>query len=633
MRRLALALLAACGSPDDPTVHGSEHLELTGVTPPAEAATTAEGCSVWSQSVEDAFVALAPGAAPGGALASARFGLHLRGADGVWSPLPGSERAPSPTVMAQGPDGQVWAAFDDRLQRLDPLAGTWVDTGFPGVASRLTDLDLLDDGTVRTVEYDGTDGGTIDVHTFDGTTWSRTTSLAADDLYLPRLLSDGRVVGLGLFAVVVSDGQEHLEVPLTQGPADGLYLGADDTWVVGGGHPQVGTLDGMIELPPLGDGAHLVAAWAAAVDDVWLVVTDSSDNRSAIHRVLHYDGVDAVDLRIPSEVGAEALTAITGDGEGGVLVIGGSRGRRVVLSGDAERLTVELDLQGIGDLRDLAVDDVLGSVHAFGPGGAATWRGGRWDVVEGSPATLYGAQGTASGGRLLHHDQGQLTILDGDRITLALAEPGTGFHDFAGSEGVLFAAGGRGSRPHVQAERGDGQGWQALDLSALPNGVTVTSIWADGPDDVWLGLVDSREGTGSLAHHDGTRATLVRTDLDRGFDWMARLQDGALWATSDLGATYPTLWRDDGTTLEAIDLPFEARSVWIGPSGERVVAAQDLPGTSVTPWTTHLVIENPETGWAPVVDEAPAPVPLVGVDGVLFAATLAGAQTTIRACP
>lgn len=654
---LPILLLAACGGGSAPPPTGPSSSPTSAAlatdTPLTVTEATEGGCTLAMRPTDPALLALFPGTEPGSVLASGIRGVHQRAVDGTWTMRPGTaETAWAARVVALD-DGTLWVHDAAGLQRLDPATATWLDSDFPGEAFRIEALLPDGAGGVAALEVSrdsisdvGIVGTQITVWHHDGTAWAAGAVHQGDYLTHPTLLPDGRLLAIEGYddVVVVADGPDLVPVPLPAAtvPTD-LDVAPDGTVLVGGDVPALGPIDALVALPALPGGAHIAHLSVASGDDAWWLAT-AYGPEGLQHTLHHHDGATTVEVPLPGGIAEDWVYAMQADGVGGVVLSSGDDATRTVVAGTPAGLTVEREDLTVARLEAVLVDDTDGTFHAFGPDRRATWDGTAWVPDDRGLGLEHVSDGAVSGGRTLLASYEGLAVDDASGLVVT-PFPDHSFYAFAGAEGTLFAAG--VSQPYEQSadgpaafvERGDGQGWQSLDLAALPASASVHALWADGPDDLWMSV--SIGGQGALVHHDGTAATVVSTDLTDAAAWMARLSDGALWIAAPAQGSTSGLARYDGTTLGAVDLPDErdVTSVWRDDDGGLFAATVQRPPDPDEPGDTLYVpgLEHLAPGasaWSTVlVDSGFLGTPLTGYDSEVLAGLDGGYISLRRTCP
>lgn len=639
-RVLPFLLLASVGcTPSDPSAPPADTAAPLPPGPPTEALGTPHtdpaGCSVVVHGIASGYGRVQAGAVPGTLLGLPGYGVHVRDADGTWAAVVGTAERPSPWAVLPSDDGTLWALEADDVRVLDPATDAWASTAFPGeprdivdgVASGTT-LTLLVRSDVPGTDPYGPTTSLFTVHHHDGTGWAAGPSLAVGQVQLAALLPDDGLVYVDGGRLYVSEaGASPAEVPLPAG-TEPLYVWTDDAGraLVLGSAPLWGPIDALLPIEGLPAGYTLMAVGADGPDLPWMAAATPAGELV----VLHHDGGATVELALP--VGLEGLSVWSFVAEGADRAWVGLRGdgREVLLEATPQGLTVDDDRQhpGRGDL--LTIDDVDGVFHAIGPSASASWDGDRWVADDrGLPLTSLFGRGAVSGGRTLYDDHQALTVSDADGVTTT-PFPDHTFHAHTGRDGVLFAVGAdqpyeaSASGPAAYVERGDGAGWQPLDTHLLPAGSALVAAWADGPDDLWLGVAHA-DGTGGLAHHDGVAIVEALDDLPRPPRWMARLDDGALWfSDADDAEDTDTLHRYEAGQASVVDAPPYVRGAWLDADGGLVVTARVDTEYQAAPGAPWQALQS---------DLPPPASDLVGHGPTLMGTLDLGAAFFVRTCP
>jgi len=638
----SLLLFVACTKdPDDPTDEGPSDTDTdtdtdtgstdtgtddtndtdTGTTETGDTGTTVTAACEESEAHVGARSFFTLWAAPTGeALASGTLGASTRSATGTWTDDADLQAPLSASWLDGSSMDEIWAVGTYDVWRRDPLTTTWAEVPFAGQPWDTVGLHVTSptDVTIVTKDVDGYGVGDTTVHRYDGASWSTQTRPITSWIDRSAQLPDGRVLLAGASGVLVEDGAGFDVVPTPRGlRPSGLAVADDGTILAFGAGVALGDDTGLADIDP---GLYGVGWWAGALrgaDDVWLLGWDQS--YEAV--LLHHDGSAWTPVPLPA--GELPITLALTDDE--VLLTTGDPSRRTVLSGDASGVTAELDEPWLDALDALAVDDVEGTVWAFGEQGMASFDGTTW-TAQPYPAGDLGRSLTSgvSDGRVALFDYQGLWIMEGGAATFTDTPEEHITHVITGVGGTLFALGNAyiydGPAIGPVGYIHEGTDWALLDLSGLPSSVDLVSAWADAPDDVWIGLeTGNREG--ALAHWDGTSATVVATGLPEAPDWMARQSDGLLWMAVSAGAGRGDgLFTWNGATLTALpDTPPDVRSAHRMPDGTFYVSTiEEVPTSGGDEDLRGRVYRSDATGWTQVLDSENV-VPLAGHDALVVA--------------
>ncbi|MEZ4241319.1 MAG: hypothetical protein R3F59_35215 [Myxococcota bacterium] len=528
---------------------------------------------------------------------------RVREPDGTWREDPFDPGIAYAEQVTGGDDDTVYAFT--RTQVLQRAAdGTWADLAAPVGLDDAVALhafgpdDLL---VLKVVDYPCADCGPIEdpsLLTWDGATWT--------EQVLPTVYAyiNGFAVLPDRTAVLLAGDQLRTtagaQVPLTDLVPVGVDAAPDGTLVAYGyGGVAIGSLAGLVTTNPGADTVQWDDVYAASSTDIWASGTWWVGGVEPHATVAHWDGVAwtevAADLPGPVRLAG-------GDGEVFVL---GSWDHERVLVGDASGLTFDRETWGPAYLKDIVVDDVTGL------GWGTTYFRGVLDVFEdggwrGEPLptalTEEPNQIAASDGRVGLAAFETLAVYEGGAVT-STETPQRIWSALAGADGVLFAAG----RPFAGDDtvtgsaavmREAGAGWEDLDLTGLPPEGAPISAWADGPDDLWLGL-DLAGGAGALAHWDGAAWTVPLTTPVAPAS-LRRQVDGQLTYTQFQGAGEgtQTLWTFDGTTAAPIsDTPLDVREAHLLADGTWFATAVGFQQTADHDLVTRLMRRDPGGSW------------------------------------
>jgi hypothetical protein len=544
--------------------------------------------------------------APDGTLyaVGASLSARMRAPDGSWA-LDPMDPDLEDAERVHGAGDTVWALTRFLALERQP-DGTWLDRQVPVEVNEPQGLHVFgpDDVLVLKVEDIGCD----DCYTqdtpvllwWDGTSWTEQREPMVDGpVYGMAVLPDRTVLlatgDLGLSIAgggTVSTPPEFHVRAVFSAPDDTLVALAADEIAMGD------LAGGLVSADPGVEVDEWTHAWASSASDVWVSGTrwEQGDVSRAV--IVHWDG-SAWTLMVEDQDGPLWLTG--GDGE--VFAVG-TYDRELVWVGDEDGLAVEREIWGPGGIRDIVVDDVTGQAWSYGYTPAlGVFEDGLWSGLPLPDPTMRPGGMAVSDGRVVMRDDEGLYVLEGGVQTATTPESIT-WRDLAGADGVLFAAGvnyvyGSSALPGVAVMREAGEGWELIDTSALPEGSEPAGMWADGPDDLWLGL--HLDELGGLAHWDGSTWTLALEGLKDGPSELRRLSDGQLYFTQFIEAGEGTdgLWVYDGQSAYSLpDMPLDVREAHLLPDGTWFVSAFARTGDDSL--YAHLLQREPGGDWVEV---------------------------------
>ncbi len=607
---LALVSLAACVAPVEPAdprpaIGAGTPPTTTGGPPPDPACVDRQ--EVMSEAIVTAW------RDPAGAVYAAGWSraLKIRTPDGRWDeePLPDGLRLHE---LEGALDGTVWGlGSEGRLWRRDGPS-QWAEV--PHGALGVRDLAVIARDQVRLLVHPpppyvgatdsgygygyGYDNPPPELWAWDGGAWT-TTVLGPVRTQLGSLvvLPDGR-------SLVAGDGEVDLVLPggslaPVSAPSDvsRLAVGPDGTLVAFGGTVAIGTAEGgLVEHRPPTDHPAFTAAWVGGPDDV-IVAAERWERGLVDHAaVWRWDGSGWTPLLEDTPGRFAAVHGPAND----VVALGDDE-HELVWAGDGSGLALEREDWGVGSLGyGIVADRARG--EAYGIGYERTLQ--RWDGSSWVPHPLPG---------LLRHperiagDDGRVVLLAGDQaavwdegaVTVTPLEPGVFFSAVAASSGSLFVFGTRDAGGVAGlVDRGDG--FEPLDVSTFPAGAEPHTAWADGPDDVWIGVelpaASRREpSTGGLVHWDGATFTLVH-ELATDPDWLERASDGRLVFTqfSEPGGSDDSLFvlGDDGLPAPIAGIPYDVRAAVLLDDGRWVVSTVAREATAEGDDLVRVLLEG-----------------------------------------
>jgi hypothetical protein len=360
--------------------------------------------------------------------------------------------------------------------------------------------------------------------------------------------------------------------PASDGPSPrDAPAAADDGGVDAGPLPPLTGIcvdNGWCWERPLPQGSTLVAAWAAATDDVWAVGSDGI--------IMHWDGRTWTSRRIPGV--SDDFGTVWGSGPQDVWVGGGS-GMTYHWNGTAFAPAPgpyeATGISGTGPRDIWAVMNLTSAVTHY--------DGSAWAQTA-LPGQNFGCSNVlAMGARDVWFACSKLFHFDGTTTTPS----DMAVHGLAGSGPSDVWAIDDGQDSDVW--RWDGQQWSKMGTTAVDDGLA--AIWVRSPSDVW-----GVGNYGSFHHYDGTRWTQIdaRDDANRFFLIGAGPSD--LWAGGETGLV---MRRRGGSWTAMTEMTPDispVKSVWAASRSDAWAATSDgmlrknaaawtpVPGTSGKPY-------------------------------------------------
>lgn len=513
--------------------------------------------------------------------------LKIRAPDGRWTEeaLPGAFGLDQLAGVEGGP---LWATtWDDRVLRRS-APGTWSEV--PVGAADLTGLTVLDADHIRllarpqsTVDYEyyGPNEAQTELWAWDAGTWTMTLlPPTASSLSSLVVLPDGRSVMAGYDEVdVLTTANGLVPIPAPNGVSR-VVAGPDGTLVAFGQTVAIGTVEtGLVENRPPTPFYEFTAAWVGGPDDVIVTAVDWELGVIAHGAVWWWNGVVWTELLADAGGSFRSVYGPATD-----IVALGATDHEMAWSGDSAGLTLEREDWGVGSLAwGIVADRARGEAWGIGyERSVQHWDGTTWASVPlpglaGSPDRI-----AADDGQVVVLAGEQAAVLDERGVTVTDLDEDVFFYAIAASEGSAFIFGTRRSDGSVEGLVDRGSGWAAIDLSTFPPDAEPHAAWADGPDDVWIGVERPATGgrqdrdSGGLVHWDGSTFSMVVDGLDSDIGWMERQSDGRLYFTqfSEAGAPDPSLFviGDDGLPAPVAGIPFDVRSATLRDDGGWVIS-------------------------------------------------------------
>jgi hypothetical protein len=566
---------------------------------------------------------------PSGALyaVGASSSARVRAPDGTWSLDPVETDLADAEQVHGADDGAVWALTRFLALERQP-DGTWLDRSAPFEVNEPEGLHVFaqDDVLVLRVEDAGCDDcptqDTPVLLWWDGSSWTEQREPTVDGpVFGMAVLPDRTVVLATGDQGLWTTGAGRAQIPTPAGLSVRSVAAAPDGTLVALADDQIamGTVeDGLVSTDPGVAVDEWTHAWASSASDVWALGTwwEQGLPHSVIVR---WDGAQWT-TGVEDQSGG--LLALAG-GDGEVFAVG-AYDHELVLVGDEGGLAVEREVWGPDYLQDIVVDDVTGEAWSYGYSPVlGVFEDGLWSGVPLPDSELQVDGLAVSDERVVLYSYQALHLYE-DGALATMETEGTSWRALAGADGVLFAAGesfvGDGpTPPGFTVMRHAGTGWELMDTSSLPEVAQAASLWADGPDDLWLGLrLDDR---GGLAHWDGASWTLVLDNLSDAPYALARQVDGQLYFTqfTEAGEGTDSLWVYDGQSAYALlDMPPDVRDAHLLADGTLFVSVIARAATGDEDLYGRLLQREPGGDWVEVFTEDYS-IALAGTDDTVWA--------------